>query len=118
LEQLAVLRDALGKLGCGYVHWLYQDAQQRLCLKLAHWQDSAQAVVLIPVGHLLKDEAPFPAILLPRSGDEPASFIVPPRSFTAGRRLETKAPAPPMKLRFSKLLQRGADFERVAFVTE
>ncbi len=40
---------------------------------------------------------------------------VPPRSFSPGRVLRTIDPGTERKFRLTRLLQRGADFERVAF---
>ena len=46
---------------------------------------------------------------------EPASLVVPPRTFNAGRVLRSMDTGPERKFRLTKLLQRGGDFERVAF---
>ena len=44
-----------------------------------------------------------------------ASLIVPPRTFTPGRQLRSMDPGPERRFKLTKLLQRGADFERGAF---
>lgn len=118
LEQLAIYRDSTQALRCAFVRWLRQDEQNDLHMKLRHWDAEPEAMVLNPLGQLLKEEQPFPAIMLPAKGDEPATFIVPPRSFIAGRHIETRPPAKVIKVRFTRLLQRGADFERVVFQVE
>jgi hypothetical protein len=42
-------------------------------------------------------------------------MLVPPRTFTAGRVFRTLASGPERRFRLTRLLQRGADFERVTF---
>jgi hypothetical protein len=42
-------------------------------------------------------------------------LITPPRTFSAGRMLRSMDSGPERRFRFMRLLQRGADFERVAF---
>jgi hypothetical protein len=117
MEQLALYRDSTQALSCAFVRWLRQDERNDLHLRLWHWEGTPQAMVLLPQGQLLKDEDPFPAILIPASGSEPASFIVPPRAFQAGLHVQSKPPTV-IRARFTTLLQRGMDFERVAFAAE
>jgi hypothetical protein len=119
MEQLAVYRDSTQALRCGFVRWLRQDdLAGHLQLRLWHWDVKPEAMVLTPFGQLLKEDQPFPAIFLPALGDEPPSFIVPPRAFVLGKLVESRPPATVMKARFQRLMQRGADFERVAFTLE
>jgi hypothetical protein len=40
---------------------------------------------------------------------------VPPRTFTAGRVLKSMDPGPEHTYKLTRLIHRGADFERVAF---
>jgi hypothetical protein len=42
-------------------------------------------------------------------------MIVPPRTFNPGRLFRSMDPGPERKYRLTKLVQRGGDFERVAF---
>ena len=57
----------------------------------------------------------MPALMLGAVDDEPASLIVPPRTFNPSRMLRSMDTGPERKFRLTKLLQRGGDFERVAF---
>ena len=57
----------------------------------------------------------MPALLLSATEQEPATLIVPPRTFNAGRLLRSMDNGPERKFRLTRLLQRGGDFERVAF---
>ena len=118
LEQLAVFRDSTEAVRCAFVRWMRQENDEELALKLHHWAGEPVAMVLQPAGQLLKEAQPFPAILLPAHGDEPASLLVPPRNFVVGRHVEAKPPARPFKGRLTELMQRGLDFERVAFEAE
>jgi hypothetical protein len=61
------------------------------------------------------EDPPMPLIELVESPDEPASVIVPPRTFNPGRQLRSMNAGPERVFKLTKLLQRGADFERVAF---
>jgi hypothetical protein len=64
---------------------------------------------------MLVEEAPVPMIVLGATPDEKASMLVPPRTFNAGRIFRTLASGPERRFRLTRLMQRGADFERVAF---
>jgi hypothetical protein len=64
---------------------------------------------------MLVEEPPTPALTLAATPDEKACVIVPPRTFSAGRVLRTLAAGPERKLRLTRLIQRGADFERATF---
>ena len=53
--------------------------------------------------------------MLSANEEEAASLLVPPRTFNPGRLLRSMDTGPERKFRLTKLLQRGGDFERVAF---
>jgi hypothetical protein len=57
----------------------------------------------------------MPVILLSETPEEKASAIVPSRTFSPGRLLRSMDSGPERKLKLTRLVQRGADFERVAF---
>lgn len=115
LEQLVVLKRTADKLSCGYINWLGQAGETELLMHIAFWPVEPQAVTLLPTGSLLKQEATIPALLIPAYGAEGTTLILPPRSFISGRRLHTRGPAVKEIYRLTKLVQRGADFERIAF---
>jgi hypothetical protein len=64
---------------------------------------------------MLVEEAPIPTVILGSTPDEKPSMLFPPRTFNAGRIFRTIASGPERRFRLTRLLQRGADFERVAF---
>ena len=56
--------------------------------------------------------------MLAETPDEQACLILPPRTFSAGRMLHSVSSGPERperRFRLTRLGQRGADFERVAF---
>jgi hypothetical protein len=63
---------------------------------------------------MLSEEPPIPVILLGPTPDEKPSVITPPRTFNPGRMLRT-LDTPERRFRLTRLIQRGADFERLAF---
>jgi hypothetical protein len=63
----------------------------------------------------LVQEAPVPAVLLAEVPEDKASLLLPPRTFSPGRRLRARDNGVERSYRLTRLLQRGADYERVAF---
>jgi hypothetical protein len=63
----------------------------------------------------VSEDPPLPAVLLAECPDDKASLILPPRSFSPSRVLRTLDSGPERRYRLTRLVQRGADFERVAF---
>jgi hypothetical protein len=68
-----------------------------------------------PLSHAFSEDPPMPVILLSETPEEKASAIVPPRTFSPGRLLRSMDAGPERNLKLLRLVQRGADFERVAF---
>jgi hypothetical protein len=68
-----------------------------------------------PLSTALSEDPPLPALLLAETPEDKASLCLPPRTFSPGRVLRTIDPGTEHKYRLTRLLQRGADFERVAF---
>ena len=64
---------------------------------------------------MLVEEPPIPAVLLGATPEDKPCIVVPPRTFNAGRVFRTIASGPERRFRLTRLVQRGADFERVAF---
>ena len=74
-----------------------------------------RTVAARPISIAFAEELPLPVVMLGATEGEPATLIVPPRSFNPGRLLRSMDTGPERKFRLTKLLQRGGDFERVAF---
>ncbi|HET9762654.1 MAG TPA: hypothetical protein VFR50_04025, partial [Casimicrobiaceae bacterium] len=90
------------------------DGHGDLSAAMKLWSGTPTALVARPYTTMLSEEPPIPAILLGETPEEPASVLTPPRTFTAGRALRT-LDMPERRFKLTRLIQRGADFERVAF---
>jgi len=55
------------------------------------------------------------AILLAESPEEPPSLVLSPRAFVLNRVMRCDEPGPIQKFKLLHIVQRGGDFERVAF---
>ena len=114
LDQLIVARDE-DRLRCGHVTRVALDGRGELTLGLKLWPGAPTAVVVRALTTMLVEEPPIPALILGATPEDKACLIVPPRTFNAGRVFRTIGSHPERRFRLSRLLQRGADFERVAF---
>jgi hypothetical protein len=114
LDQLVVVRDD-ERTRLGYVNRVAVAPPNELAMSLALWPGQPRSLALRPTSIAFAEELPMPALLLGATEQEPASLIVPPRTFNAGRQMRSSDVGPERKFRLTKLLQRGGDFERVAF---
>ena len=114
LEQLVILRDD-ERIRCGHVTRVAVDAEGELEITVNVWPGPPMALGTRSTATMLAEEPPVPAVLLGATPAESASLITPPRTFSAGRMLRSIDSGPERRFRFTRLLQRGADFERVAF---
>jgi hypothetical protein len=114
LDQLVMVRDE-GKLRAAYVTRVAIGADDDLTVALRLWSGVPRAVALRPQSTTATGEAPLPALLLVETPDDKACLVLPPRSFSPSRVLCSTEAAPTRRFRLTRLLQRGTDFERVAF---
>jgi hypothetical protein len=114
LDQLVVVRDD-ERVRCGYVTRVALDTRGDLAVTVKLWAGSPSATAVRALTTMLVEETPFPTVILGVTPDEKATFLVPPRTFSAGRTLRSLASGPERRFRLTRLVQRGADFERVAF---
>lgn len=114
LEQLAVVRDE-GKVRAAYVTRVALGADEGLSVALRLWSGVPKALALRPLASTTTGENPLPALLLAETPEDKACLVLPPRSFNPSRVLCSVEGSPPRRFRLTRLLQRGADFERVAF---
>ncbi len=114
LEQLVVVDDGK-RVRAGYVTRVAQGDRDELALTLRFWPAAPAALVVRPVSGALSDEPPMPALLLAETADDKACLILPPGSFNPGRALRAIEGGPERRFRMLRLMQRGADFERVGF---
>ncbi len=114
LDQLVLVRDE-ERVRCGYVTRVALDPRGDLALTIKLWGGAPSATAVRALTSMLVEETPFPSVLLGVTPDEKASLLVPPRTFSASRVVRSLASGPERRFRLTRLLQRGADFERVAF---
>ncbi|HKE38349.1 MAG TPA: hypothetical protein VKG21_00795 [Casimicrobiaceae bacterium] len=114
LDQLVVVRDE-ERVRCGCVTRVAFDGGTELAMSLKLWAGTPTAVAMRPLTTVMVEETPFPALVLGATPDEKPCLIVPPRTFAAGRVLRSIGITPERRFRLTRLIQRGADFERVAF---
>jgi hypothetical protein len=114
LEQLIVARDD-ERTRVGFVSRIARGLQGELALALKLWPGTPRALTMRPVSTSMAEEPPLPAILLAEAPEDRATLIMQPRAFTPGRVLRSTDGGPERKFRLTRLVQRGADFERVAF---
>jgi len=117
LEQLVIVRDP-DRLRLGYVTRVAQGEDGALHVSLRFYSAAPQALSVRPITSALAEDPPVPCLLLPETPDDKPSLILPPRTFNPSRMLRSVEGGPERKWRLTRLLQRGADFERVAFDTE
>ncbi len=114
LDQLVVVRDD-DRLRLGYVTRVAFAQPEEMSIAIALWPGTPRTVAVRPMSIAFSEELPLPVLLLAAAEGEVASLIVPPRTFNPGRLLRSMDTGPERKFRLTKLLQRGGDFERVAF---
>lgn len=114
LDQLVVVRDD-ERTRLGYVTRVACGASGEFAMSLALWPGQPRSIAVRPTSIAFAEELPLPALMLSANEEEAASLVVPPRTFNPGRMLRSMDTGPERKFRLTKLLQRGGDFERVAF---
>jgi hypothetical protein len=114
LDQLIIVRDA-ERTRVAYVTRVACSPPAEISLSLVFYAGQPRSIAVRPTSHAFAEELPMPALLLGAVDGEPASLIVPPRTFNPGRVLRSMDTGPERKFRLTKLAQRGGDFERVEF---
>jgi len=114
LDQLVILRGE-DRIRCGYITRVALDNDGELTVSLRLWPGSATAIAVRALTAMLVEEPPAPALTLSASPDEKGCIVVPPRTFSPGRVLLAPASGPDRRFRLTRLIQRGAAFERAAF---
>lgn len=114
LEMLALARSD-GKLRLGCVTRVASGGETDLALSLRLWSGSPKAVSLLPLSAAGSQDTPLPALVLAETPDDKACLVLPPRTFNPSRVLRAQGAGGERRFRLTRLLQRGADFERAAF---
>ena len=114
LDQLVIARDE-ERVRLGHVTRVSLDPQGEFTISLTFWPGTPKSLAVRPMSLAYVEEPPMPALLLSETPDERVTMIMPPRTFNPGRLFRSMDPGPERKFRLTKLVQRGGDFERVAF---
>jgi hypothetical protein len=114
LEQLVILRDE-ERVRCGYVTRVALDGHGDLSVTMRLWAGAPSALAVRAFTTMLSEDPPVPGILLGATPEDKPTLITPPRTFNPGRMLRSIDSGPERRFRLTRLVQRGADFERVAF---
>ncbi len=114
LEQLAVMRTE-DRLRIGYVTRVAQDDDGGLGLSLRIFSGAPTPISVRPVSTMQSEDPPIPCLMLGETPDDKSCLILPSRTYGPSRVLRSLDAGPERRLRLTRLLQRGVDFERVAF---
>jgi len=114
LDQLVVVRDE-ERLRLAYVARVARSGDGTLAMALKLWAGSPKALTLRPQSGTYSDEPPVAALLLGETPDDRPTLVMQPRAFTPGRQFRSVDGGGERRFRLTKLVQRGADFERIAF---
>ena len=114
LDQLVVVRDE-DRVRLGHVTRVALGPGADLSVSLKLYGGTPKSLAVRPISSAFAEEPPMPVLMLGATAEEPASLIVGQRVFTAGRVLRTVDTGPERVLRLTRIVHRGADFERVAF---
>lgn len=114
LDQLVVAR-AGDRPRLGFVTRVALGDASEFALSVELWAGTPRSLAVRPTSVAFSEELPLPAVLLAGGEGQAPTLVVPPRTFNPGRLLRSMDAGPERKLRLTRLLQRGGDFERVAF---
>jgi hypothetical protein len=114
LDQLVTLRDD-ERTRLGYITRIALDADGTLAANVRLWAGNPRTIAGRSLASAYSEDPPIPLIELVESPEEPATLLVPPRTYSPGRALRSMNSGPERRFKLTKLLHRGADFERVAF---
>ena len=114
LDQLVTVRDE-ERVRVGRITRVAQDIHGELALSMRLWSATPRAVAVRPITTAVTEDPPLPALMLAETPEDKPSLILPPRSFNPSRLLRSLDSGPERRFRLTRLIHRGADFERIAF---
>ena len=114
LDQLAVVRDE-GETRLGYVSRVVVEPDGAIALSVALWAGAPRVFAVRLVNPNRTEEPPLAALMLCETPEEPSTLVMSPRAFIPNRIMRCDEPGPVRKFKLTHIVQRGGDFERVAF---
>lgn len=114
LDELVIVRED-GETRLGHVSRVAVEPDGGLALSLKLWAGHPKvfAVRLVNPNH--SEEPPVPALIIVETAEEPMTLVMSPRAFIPNRIMRCDEPGPARKFKLTHVVQRGGDFERVAF---
>ncbi|MGE5087701.1 MAG: hypothetical protein ACM3QY_01135 [Candidatus Levyibacteriota bacterium] len=116
LDQLVIVREE-GRVRLGHVSRLAAESEGDLSLSVRIWAGDPKAYTVRMVNQDRTEDPPTPALLLSGTPEEPSTLVMSPRAFNAGRIMRMDEVGSHRRFRLLRIVQRGADFERVVFET-
>jgi len=98
------------------IRWLMTGVDRALVIGAAALPGLARGVAMRPIGNPSLPEPYSQAFLLPATAGHVESMVIPAGWHQSGRELELRVDEELTRVRLGALLQRGYDFERVAFI--
>ena len=114
LDQLAVVRED-GEARLGHVSRIAVEPDGAISLAVRLWPGRPRVFAVRLVNPNKTEEPPVPALLLQEVAEEPATLVLSPRAFVPNRIMRCDEPGPVRKFKLTRIIERGGDFERVAF---
>ncbi|MEO9136730.1 MAG: hypothetical protein ABI316_09005 [Casimicrobiaceae bacterium] len=114
LDELVVVRDE-GQMRLGHVSRVAVEADGAIALSLKLWPGDPKVYAVRLVNPNRTEEPPVAALILTETPEEPTTLVLSPRAFIPNRIMRCDEPGPTRKFKLTHIVQRGGDFERVAF---
>jgi len=114
LDQLVIVKDD-ERIRAGYVTRIALHDDGELAVTVRLWSGAPKAMTMRPLAGALAEAPAMPVLYVGETPDDKPCLILPPRTFNPSRVLRPAESGPGRRFRLTRLLQRGADFERVAF---
>jgi hypothetical protein len=114
LDELVVVRDE-GETRLGHVARVAVEPDGAVALALKLWAGTPRVYAVRLVNPNRSEEPPVAALILEETPEEPTTLVMSPRAFIPNRIMRCDEPGPMRKFKLTHIVQRGGDFERVAF---
>jgi hypothetical protein len=114
LDQLVVVRDE-GETRLGHISRVAVETDGAIGIAVRLWAGAPKVFAVRLVNPNRTEEPPVAALILEDAPEEATTLVLSPRAFIPNRIMRCDEPGPMRKFKLTRILQRGGDFERVAF---